>query len=123
MPSTGRIILVNDLLQALKYLDSQHAPFHNTRLKTLFLEREQKRPVSYAEEDGYFVISKIQISTENEKKGVMDITTKQVYHQFDQLSLQGSTSLAGSVSSNHVSPAKSRYQVAVAQAQVAHAAH
>ena len=49
-PSYGRMISITDLTNALKYLDSQHAVFHCARIKTLWLEREQKRPNFYTED-------------------------------------------------------------------------
>ena len=40
LPKFGRQILVEDLMHALQFLESQHAHFHVNRMKTLFLERD-----------------------------------------------------------------------------------
>ena len=64
LPKFGRQILVEDLMLALRFLESQHAHFHVNRMKTLFLERDQVKPNTYTDEGGFFVISKITMDTE-----------------------------------------------------------
>jgi hypothetical protein len=43
-PTTKRIIFKEDLLRALRYLESQNVYFHNSRLGTVYLEEDQKQP-------------------------------------------------------------------------------
>lgn len=40
MPETNRLIFYSDLLNSLKYLESQLASFHEARLNTVFLEAD-----------------------------------------------------------------------------------
>ena len=88
-------------------------------MKTLYLERDQEKPIQYSDEGGFFVISKTTLGTEKTPPPFYDITTRQVFHQFEKSELMpdGTRTPTGQWNTG-VSPAKSRVQVAVAQAQM-----
>ena len=80
LPKFGRQILVDDLMHALHFLESQHAHFHVGRMKTLFLERDQVKPNTYSDDGGFFVISKIAMDSDKNMARVYDLSTRQVFH-------------------------------------------
>ena len=116
LPKFGRQILVEDLMHALRFLESQHAHFHVNRMKTLFLERDQVKPNTYTDEGGFFVISKITMDTEKNPSRVYDLSTRQVFHQLDKLTVddEGRQVTTPGGTTPGVSPVKSRVQVAMA---------
>ena len=63
----GRQILANDLTQALRFLESQTAPFHTSRMKMVLLEREQKKPTAYSDDGAFFVVSRLNMGGPDEK--------------------------------------------------------
>jgi hypothetical protein len=67
VPLQGRQILANDLSQALKFLESQQPDFHVSRMKTLFLEKDQERPPTYSDRSGFFVVSKMSLASSDKK--------------------------------------------------------
>ena len=119
LPKFGRQILVDDLMHALRFLESQHAHFHVSRMKTLFLERDQVKPNTYTDDGGFFVISKLALDSDKNLSRVYDLSTRQVFHQLDKLTVDDDgrqVSTPGGTTPG-VSPVKSRVQVAMAQAQ------
>lgn len=55
----GRQILASDLTSALRFLESQTAAFHTSRMKTVLLERDQNKPTAYTDDGAFVVISKL----------------------------------------------------------------
>lgn len=103
----NRLIFHSDLATALKYLESQLSSFHEARLSTVWLEGDQQPQNKYVHGQ-FFVVSKL-LQNKNDNK--QDISTRQVFHQFEPLKPCSSAPSAG------VSPSKGvgAYQVAIAQ--------
>ena len=55
----GRQILASDLTSALRFLESQTAAFHTSRMKTVLLERDQIKPTAFTDDGAFFVVSKL----------------------------------------------------------------
>lgn len=94
----GRQILASDLTLALRFLESQTAAFHTGRMKTLLLERDQKKPQAYSDEGAFFVVSKLNLGAADDKQSSQsveqqfrDVTMRQVFHEYDKLNLGGAT--------------------------------
>jgi hypothetical protein len=47
MLSYQRILAKKDIVEAISFIDSQSVAWHNARLNTVYLEKDQKRVVSY----------------------------------------------------------------------------
>ena len=87
-------------------------------MKTVLLEKGQEKPTAFTDDGAFFVVSKI---STDEKMSQMqrncDISWRQVFHEFQKLNAPAAGGTHGAANSSGVSPAKSRVQVAVAQAQ------
>ena len=117
---TGRQILVGDLTCALRFLESQTSIFHTSRMKTVLLEKDQVKPTTYSDDGAFFVVTKLNSGGPEEGQKVVqhqirDITTRQVFHEFDKLVPPAKgNKLSSAAGSTGISPAKARMQVAVA---------
>ena len=78
-------------------------------MKTLYLERDQEKPNAYTDDGGFFVISKTTLGKEKNPPPYYDISTRQVFHQFEKLEIRpDGTKTPTNQWDNGISPAKSR---------------
>jgi hypothetical protein len=47
MLSYQRIIAKKDIVEAISFIDSQSVAWHNARLNTVYLEKDQKKMLAY----------------------------------------------------------------------------
>ena len=105
----GRQIMASDLTQALRFLESQTAAFHTSRMKTVLLEKDQNKPTAYSDEGGFIVVSKLNSDDKlTPLQRQFDISTRQVFHEFEKLNMSTKGNTPGAAGSTGVSPAKSR---------------
>ena len=67
-------------------------------MKTLLLERDQGKPTTYQEDGGFFVVSRLcpEEKESNIQKQNLDVTNRQVFHEFDKLTNQQAINGRGS---------------------------
>eukprot|EP00347_Sterkiella_histriomuscorum_P012849 403366989 len=78
----GKIISISDFLDAALFLQTNTADFHNERLHTLMVYDEQEKPSKF-ENEGYLVLSKIDIPKDKQQVNFMDFHDRQVFHKFE----------------------------------------
>lgn len=59
--------MASDLTSALRFLESQKATFHTSRMKTMLLEKDQKKPTAFTDDGAFFTISKLNLGGPDER--------------------------------------------------------